>query len=358
MPLLIEPEPATLATHPPSRGDWQYEIKLDGYRMLARIDHGAVRLVARNGHDWTTRLPKLRDALARLPVDDVWLDGEAVVVDKEGRPDFNALQNAFDRRSTANITLYLFDLLWLDGIDRRDQPLTTRRRLLRELLEIVDEPLIRFSESFDEDPAQLIEAARSMKLEGIIGKRVGAPYRSGRSTSWIKLKCERRQEFVVGGISRGSAGAALGLGRYIDGVTTHGFYNAGTYPAHPPELYDTDPANVANALDRQMQQLRSTMQTVKPNMRLWSTELGISYDANITYGSSSISANQLYAQGIDGDFIAYSLVRRLFGLRDACIRNEPDGGLTHETFFMHSTLSAKTTRVYAVRLASANGRVS
>jgi hypothetical protein len=92
--------------------------------------------------------------------------------------------------------------------------------------------------------------------------------------------------------------AALGLGQYIDGVTTHGFYNAGTYPAHPPELYDTDPnpENVPNALDKQMQQLRSTMQSVKPNMRLWSTELGISYDPNIAYGSSSISANQLYAQ--------------------------------------------------------------
>ncbi|MGV2287964.1 hypothetical protein AAHK20_04560 [Trinickia sp. YCB016] len=92
--------------------------------------------------------------------------------------------------------------------------------------------------------------------------------------------------------------AALGLGQYIDGVTTHGYYNAGTYPAHPPELYDTDsnPANVANALDKQMQQLRSEMQTIKPNMKLWSTELGISYDSNVNYGPNSPSANQLYAQ--------------------------------------------------------------
>ncbi|WP_227746997.1 non-homologous end-joining DNA ligase [Paraburkholderia franconis] len=218
MPLLIEPQLATLAAHPPSRGDWQYEIKLDGYRMLARIDCDGVRLITRNGHDWTTRLPKLRDALARLPVDDVWLDGEVVVLDKEGRTDFNALQNAFDLRSTANVTLYLFDLLWLDGIDRRNERLMTRRRLLRELLEVIDEPLIRFSENFDADPTQLMEAARSMKLEGIIGKRVDAPYRSGRSTTWIKLKCGRRQAFVVGGISRGSAGVdSLMLGVFEQG---------------------------------------------------------------------------------------------------------------------------------------------
>ncbi|CAN7632913.1 hypothetical protein LJR230_004656 [Trinickia sp. LjRoot230] len=92
--------------------------------------------------------------------------------------------------------------------------------------------------------------------------------------------------------------AALGLGKYIDGVATHGYYNAGTYPAHPPELYDTDPdpANVANALDKQMQSLRSQMQSIKPNMRLWSTELGISYDPGAAYGPNYPSANQLYAQ--------------------------------------------------------------
>lgn len=92
--------------------------------------------------------------------------------------------------------------------------------------------------------------------------------------------------------------AALGLGQYIDGITTHGYYNAGTYPSHPPELYDTDPnpANVANALDKQMQALRAQMQSVKPNMRLWSTELGISYDPGVAYGPNSPSSNQLYAQ--------------------------------------------------------------
>jgi bifunctional non-homologous end joining protein LigD len=188
IPARIEPSLATLAAHPPTHGEWAYEIKFDGYRMLVRIENGDVRLISRNGLDWTAKMPHLRDALATLSVDNAWLDGEAVVLDESGRPDFNALQNAFDRRSRTTITLFLFDLLWLDGIDRRQEPLFTRRRLLRELLEVVHSPLIRFSESFEEDPARLLAAAREMKLEGIVGKRCDSAYRSGRNRDWIKAE--------------------------------------------------------------------------------------------------------------------------------------------------------------------------
>jgi bifunctional non-homologous end joining protein LigD len=145
IPVRIEPSLATLGARPPTHGEWSYEIKFDGYRMMVRINDGDARLISRNGLDWTARMPHLRDALVTLPVDNAWLDGKAVVLDANGRTDFNALQNAFDRRSRANITLFLFDLLWLDGIDRRQEPLSTRRRLLWELLEVVDSPLIRFS---------------------------------------------------------------------------------------------------------------------------------------------------------------------------------------------------------------------
>ncbi|CAN7793021.1 non-homologous end-joining DNA ligase [Paraburkholderia hospita] len=205
MPKVIEPQLATLAKRPPAHGDWSYEIKFDGYRMLARIASCDVRLVTRNGYNWTDRMPKLRDALDVLPVHDAWLDGEAVVLNAAGVPDFNALQNAFDRRGKGQIVLFLFDLLWMNRTDLRVQPLRDRRAALRELMDQVESPLLRFSDNFTDDPASIIESARKMKLEGIIGKRIDAPYRSGRSTSWIKLKCNQRQEFVVGGITRGKA---------------------------------------------------------------------------------------------------------------------------------------------------------
>ncbi|SAL88430.1 ATP dependent DNA ligase [Caballeronia arvi] len=217
MPALIEPQLATLVERHPAKGDWSYEIKFDGYRMLARIELGDVRLITRNGHDWTERMPRLRDALAGLSVNSAWIDGEAVVLDASGKPDFNALQNAFDRRSTADIVLYVFDLLWVNGSDIREQPLRSRRALLHELMRSVASPLLRYSDDFAEDPASLIASACKIKLEGIIGKRADAPYRSGRSNDWVKLKCNLRQEFVIGGFSR-VKGAKTGVRSLLLGV--------------------------------------------------------------------------------------------------------------------------------------------
>ena len=217
MPSIIEPELATLASRPPASGDWSYEIKYDGYRMLIRIDGDSVRLFTRNGHDWTDRMPKLRAAVEALPVENVWLDGEAVVLNASGTPDFNALQNAFDRRSTAKIVIFVFDILWLNGEDLRSKPLRERRQLLHDLLDDVHDPLIRYSADFAEDPQSLVASACKMNLEGIIGKRGDAPYRSGRSTNWLKLKCNLRQEFVIAGISR-TKGAKSGVRSLLLGV--------------------------------------------------------------------------------------------------------------------------------------------
>lgn len=217
MPSAIEPQLATLVNRAPSASDWSYEIKFDGYRMLCRIEHGAVQLLTRNGHDWTDRMPRLRDALAALPVDSAWLDGEAVVLNAAGMPDFNALQNAFDRRSTAEITLFLFDLMYVNGTDIRESPLRARREILAQLMGEVHTDLLRFSEDFAQDPASLVASACKMKLEGIIGKRADAPYRSGRSTDWVKLKCLLRQEFVIGGITR-VKGAKSGIRSLMLGV--------------------------------------------------------------------------------------------------------------------------------------------
>ncbi|MDR5776432.1 MULTISPECIES: hypothetical protein [unclassified Caballeronia] len=130
MPLVIEPQLATLVDRHPASSDWSYKIKFDGYRMLARVENGTTTLITRNGHDWTSRMPRLRKALASIGADHLWLDAEAVVLDASGKPDFNALQNAFDRRRTPDLVLFVFHLLWPNGVDLREEPLRQRRKLL------------------------------------------------------------------------------------------------------------------------------------------------------------------------------------------------------------------------------------
>lgn len=217
MPTAIRPQLATAAKLPPAHGNWTYQIKFDGYRMLARIDRGDIRLHTKNGHDWTARLPRLREALGTLGARNAWLDGEIVVLNAAGRPDFNALQNAFDRRRTAEIVLFVFDLLWLDDVDLRPQPLRERRARLVALLEDREGPVLRLAEDFSEDPHTLLASARRMRLEGLMGKRLDAPYRSGRGTDWIKLKTGLRQELVIGGFIR-LKGAAAGVHSLLLGV--------------------------------------------------------------------------------------------------------------------------------------------
>jgi len=198
LPAQLKPELATLVDSAPE-GQWSYEIKFDGYRILARIDHDQVQLFTRNGHDWTHKLPQQAQALAELGLESAWLDGEMVVANEHGVPDFQALQNAFEAGSSGNILYYLFDLPYLNGVDLREVPVEERRAALSTVLSVHEQPLLRFSEAFDETPDALLNSACQMQMEGLIGKRLGSPYVSRRSSDWIKLKCKHRQEFVVVG---------------------------------------------------------------------------------------------------------------------------------------------------------------
>ncbi len=200
IPDVIKPELATLVDSAPE-GDWRYEIKFDGYRVMARINDGKVQLFTRNGHDWTHKLPRQAEALASLGLESAWLDGEMVVANEQGVPDFQALQNAFEANSSERISYYLFDMPYLNGMDLRQVAVEQRRAALAKVLERSDDQVLRFSEDFAETPDALLNTACQMQMEGLIGKRVGSSYVSRRSADWIKLKCKRRQEFVVVGFT-------------------------------------------------------------------------------------------------------------------------------------------------------------
>ncbi len=218
LPASLASQLATLlSSPPPDPQGWIYEIKFDGYRLMTRIDGDSIQCFTRNGHDWTAKLPALVEAIAAEGILSAWLDGEIVVLNDRGVPDFGALQNAFDSASTANMVYFIFDLPYLDGLDLRQVKLAERREILRTVLTRNPQQNIRFSEAFEHPPQDLLASAAQLGLEGVIGKRADSPYASGRSRSWIKLKTQQRQEFVIGGYTA-PKGVRTGIGALMLGV--------------------------------------------------------------------------------------------------------------------------------------------
>ncbi|UXH80265.1 non-homologous end-joining DNA ligase [Roseateles amylovorans] len=234
LPAKMAPQLATLVSATPP-GEWVAEAKFDGYRLMTRIEKGRASLMTRGGNDWTSRMPSLARALEALGLDNAWLDGEVVVMREDGSPDFNRLQQALGKTrgsgaSERDILYFLFDLPHLNGYDLREVPLRDRRAVLRALLDghgheardhreprvPDDDERLRFSEDFAVPPEDMLAAACQMRLEGLILKRPDAPYVSARSDSWVKLKCQRRQEFVVIGFTDRSDGSK-GLGSLLLG---------------------------------------------------------------------------------------------------------------------------------------------
>jgi bifunctional non-homologous end joining protein LigD len=233
LPLSLFPQLATLVDAPPQDEEgWIYEVKFDGYRVLARIDGDDIRLFTRNGNNWTSRMAGLADDFAKLGIASAWIDGEIVVMNAKGLPDFQKLQGAFDSSKTRDIVYFAFDLPYFGGYDLRRVPLIERRALLQKLLEGNRSPRIRFSEHFEGPAEKLLANACAQGLEGLIGKRADAPYTSSRSTGWIKLKCTKRQEFVIVGYtdpkgSRTGFGSLL-LGYHDEHGKLHYAGNVGT----------------------------------------------------------------------------------------------------------------------------------
>ena len=206
LPDFVPPSLATLHNVPPDGSEWIHEIKFDGYRIEARLDHDKVRLLTRKQLDWTHRFERIAKAVAALPAETALLDGELVVEDKNGVSSFSLLQTDLKDGREDRFVYWVFDLLHLDGRDLTNEPLTVRKAALRRLLqgESGSGP-IRYAEDFAERGSVIFEHARDLGLEGIVSKLKGAPYRSGRSDNFIKAKIHNEQEFVVAGFTPSTA---------------------------------------------------------------------------------------------------------------------------------------------------------
>jgi bifunctional non-homologous end joining protein LigD len=190
------PELCTLAQRAPTGSGWLHEIKLDGYRILARKTAEGARLITRAGKDWTSKFPPLARAVEALPCDSCVLDGEATIVDRDGRTSFQRLQNAIKAKRFGDLAFFAFDLLYMDGHDLTGVGLSDRKRALRGL--IASKPgMLRLSDHIEGDGPAVLRKACELGLEGIVSKRADAAYAQSRSRAWLKIKCTRRQEFVI-----------------------------------------------------------------------------------------------------------------------------------------------------------------
>ncbi|WP_303902254.1 DNA ligase D [Thiohalomonas denitrificans] len=223
LPAAMDAQLARLTDNPPEGEQWLHEIKFDGYRILARLDAGNVRLISRNGKDWTGKFGSIAAALADLPIQNAWLDGEICTLLPDGRTSFQGLQEALSKGHEEELVYFVFDLLYLDGLDLRDRPLKERKLDLKRMLERVGSgaSLLRYADHITGHGTVFYEQACAHGLEGTLAKRVDAPYRSGRGGDWRKIKCLLQQEFVIGGFTD-PTGGRKGLGALLLGVYENG----------------------------------------------------------------------------------------------------------------------------------------
>ncbi len=223
-PAFLDPQLAQETEAPPEGSGWLHELKLDGYRMQARkSSRGAnaepqVQMLTRSGLDWTYRVPSVAEAVARLPVENVTLDGEVVVLAADGTTNFADLQASFQQGAQNPLTFFCFDLLHIEGHNPRDLSLRERKALLAAALPTDENAVVRLSEHLETSGTAMFHRACELHAEGIVSKRADAPYRPGRNADWLKAKCLHEQEFVVGGFTLSSDGpdriGSLLLGYY------------------------------------------------------------------------------------------------------------------------------------------------
>jgi bifunctional non-homologous end joining protein LigD len=210
----FHPQLCVARRSPPAGTEWLHEIKWDGYRLLAELRGGNARLRSRNGQDWTARFPEIARALENLGVGQAWIDGEVVALDRHGRSDFVALQRALKARDTASLRLLAFDLPALAGVDLSQATLLARKRLLEGLLAGTGSAVLAYSRHLVGHGERVFAASLRQGVEGIVSKRVDAPYAPGRGADWAKLKHQDSDEFVIVGHTR-AAGSRGGVGSLL-----------------------------------------------------------------------------------------------------------------------------------------------
>jgi bifunctional non-homologous end joining protein LigD len=218
LPAKVAAQLATLVDAPPKGAEWLHEMKFDGYRILARLQDGRARLLSRNGKDWTAHFPTVAAAVEGLPARTALLDGEVAIVLPSGMTSFQALQNALAGQAQGQLAYFLFDLIHLEGYSLARAPLEERKTLLKDVLgpPAAGSPL-RYSDHVTGSGEEFYRQACGLGVEGIVSKRRDAPYEPTRSRSWLKLKCLKRQEFVIGGYTD-PEGSRVGLGALLLGV--------------------------------------------------------------------------------------------------------------------------------------------
>lgn len=199
MPDFVAPQLCTLVDRPPAADGWCHEIKFDGYRVQLRVEDGEATLKTRKGLDWTDKFASIAKEAGALP--EVLIDGEIVALDHNGAPNFSSLQAALSDGKTEDLIFFAFDLLFAEGLDYRRLPLGERKERLKALLEARKKKTsqIRYVEHFESGGDAVLQSACKLELEGIVSKKLDAPYRSGRTESWTKAKCRAGHEVVIGG---------------------------------------------------------------------------------------------------------------------------------------------------------------
>jgi bifunctional non-homologous end joining protein LigD len=220
IPGTMTPQLATLVKEPPSGDQWLHELKFDGYRMLCHIDRGNVRFWSRNGKDWTEKFLNVVEAVKSLSVTSAILDGEIVMVDAQGQTSFQKLQRSMGAGISSGFVFQVFDLIYLDGFDLTRTPLTERKAALK-IVCAGGRTVIRYSEHIQGKGDEFYKSACEYGIEGIVSKLADSPYSSTRNRNWLKVKCNKRQEFVIVGYTPSSKGIA-GIGSLILGVNEKG----------------------------------------------------------------------------------------------------------------------------------------